>query len=535
MSKKISIILLLFVVIIIGMATIVKAEDNSFSLDKTTLSIELNNSRLIFYKNEPKGETVVWTSSNPNVATVENGRVTGVSVGEAIITATAGSQTASCKVSVIYGSLEIEANAGDYINRINLVLKEHPVETLKAIVKDGNYEVVNNAVVTWTSSNNSVATVDSNGKITAVSVGSTNITVSVAGISKSLEVKVFEAPQFTDFSKAKYELLFDIHTDLKISDIKPSNNENNYYYYIITPNNTKPNVSFNTYGSVDAVTTKNAKHLGINNKENYIYAYDLDQYLELNQDLYLWVVQEVRLEDSYYDDAGNNIRYSAKFVVEGEKLTRPALPKLNLILKSFNIGKWDSKLGIDKHTNMNFRFPSAVEKRKFSIKIGKITDNSILQKIQKNDYSGITELLSYAKNNKSVYEANLTTTMKNDFSTNDILFDGRKLLQKDAYYYIYVKFDDENGKYYPIEGVTMGQAWFSTSSNSWNLYAYTDENFNWNNLSSTPSDSTPTKDTTIAKVELPNTGANIAIIISLLVLVGTIVTVKIKQSKYKGI
>ena len=107
------------------------------------------------------------------------------------------------------------------------------------------------------------------------------------------------------------------------------------------------------------------------------------------------------------------------------------------------------------------------------------------EKIQKGDYSGVTDLLAYAKKNDAVYTADLTTTNENYYRNEKTLFDGRKLLQDNAYYYIYVQFDDENGKYYPIEGVTLGQAWLYSSNNSWDLYAYTDENFKWNNLSST--------------------------------------------------
>lgn len=45
-------------------------------------------------------DTVVWTSSNPSVVTVNNGVVTPIGEGNATITATCGSQTATCAVSV---------------------------------------------------------------------------------------------------------------------------------------------------------------------------------------------------------------------------------------------------------------------------------------------------------------------------------------------------------------------------------------------------------------------------------------------------
>lgn len=44
-------------------------------------------------------ESVVWSTSNANVATVENGVVTCVGVGSATITATCGSQSATCAIT----------------------------------------------------------------------------------------------------------------------------------------------------------------------------------------------------------------------------------------------------------------------------------------------------------------------------------------------------------------------------------------------------------------------------------------------------
>lgn len=299
--KKI-LILIIFTLILIGMSTIIKAEDTSFSLDQTTLSVKLNTSQYLYSKNKPSGETVTWTSSNPKVATVDNnGTVKGVSTGNATITATAGNQTTTCKVSVIYGDLTVKGNSISLFDTINLVLGEHPTETLKATVKDGKYEVVNNATVTWTSSNTSVAKVDSTGKVTAISAGKTNITASVAGQSATREVEVFAAPAFTDFSNAKYELLFDTSTDLKISGIKPKDNMKNNYYYIITSTNTKPNITIGKSGNIDFEKSKDVKNLNVNAKGNYIYSRNLDKYVELNQDLYIWVIQSVRFDDNYYD------------------------------------------------------------------------------------------------------------------------------------------------------------------------------------------------------------------------------------------
>lgn len=52
--------------------------------------------------NNTTTEAVIWRSSNLNVATVNNGVITAVGVGTAIITATTsdGNKSASCSITV---------------------------------------------------------------------------------------------------------------------------------------------------------------------------------------------------------------------------------------------------------------------------------------------------------------------------------------------------------------------------------------------------------------------------------------------------
>ncbi len=269
----------------------------------------------------------------------------------------------------------------------------------------------------------------------------------------------------------------------------------------------------------------------INEDENYIYNRNLAKYAELNQDMYIWILQEKRLEGYYYDENGNYVSSKTKFLVEGKKLTRAELPPLNLILNNFYIGHFDSTTNVeeDNYSRISFDFPTVTENRKFTIKIGRVTDISILSKIQNNDYSGIVELLNYAKTHDSIYLQNLTTISEGYYKSDTPLFDGRQLLQNKEYYYIYVEFDDEDGKYYPIEGVTLGQAWFSSFSNSWELWAYTSSNFQWSNLH--PS----VNDDTVAKGNLPQTGVTSAALISFvgIALVGMFCYKK--YNKYKDI
>ena len=76
------------------------------------------------------------------------------------------------------------------LNKKQLSLNVNDTNTLTATVRNGSSEVINNFSVTWMSSKTSVATVDENGKVTAVSVGTATITATCKGKSTTCTVIV---------------------------------------------------------------------------------------------------------------------------------------------------------------------------------------------------------------------------------------------------------------------------------------------------------------------------------------------------------
>jgi len=73
------------------------------TLDKSEINIEVGETETLTAAVEPEeatDKTVTWTSSDEEVAVVENGIVTAKKAGEAIITAAAGDFKAECKVIV---------------------------------------------------------------------------------------------------------------------------------------------------------------------------------------------------------------------------------------------------------------------------------------------------------------------------------------------------------------------------------------------------------------------------------------------------
>ena len=145
----------------------------SVTFDKTWVSVSAGNSFTITPTVAPSNATnknLTWTSSNPSVATVSNGVVTGVSEGSAQIKATASNgKVATCSVKVTAATTAVTSITFD---KTWVAVAAGNSFAITATVAPSN---ATNKTLTWTSSNPSVATVNSNGVVTGISAGSAQI------------------------------------------------------------------------------------------------------------------------------------------------------------------------------------------------------------------------------------------------------------------------------------------------------------------------------------------------------------------------
>jgi hypothetical protein len=128
-------------------------------------------------------KTVFWLTSNEKVATVDdNGKVTAVGSGEAKITATAGGKYASCtvKVTVLVTGITLDKT------ELDMTIDDEPVTLVAKVTPEG----ATDKTVTWSSSNEKVATVDANGKVTPVGNGTATITATAGGKTATCELSV---------------------------------------------------------------------------------------------------------------------------------------------------------------------------------------------------------------------------------------------------------------------------------------------------------------------------------------------------------
>ena len=169
--------------------TVTPVTVSGISLNKSSLSLEIGASETLTATISPSNATdksVSWSTSNSSVATVSNGKVTGVAEGSVTITvATSNGKKATCSVNVIKKEVPVTSVI---IDKATLTLVEGKNETLTAAIYPSN---ATNKSLTWTSSNTSVATVSNSGKVIGVAKGQTIITVNSSnGKSSSCTVTV---------------------------------------------------------------------------------------------------------------------------------------------------------------------------------------------------------------------------------------------------------------------------------------------------------------------------------------------------------
>lgn len=215
----------------------------SISLDKTDYTFNTIGYSLMLTATvlpaDATDKTMSWASDNESVATVSsNGMVKAIGNGIANITVTSIDQgkTASCFITVSQWVTSIS------LDKTTISLNEGQEQVLTPTVNPSN--AVDRSVV-WTSSNASVAMVDSGGKITAVSKGTTIVKATAndgSGKSASCSVTVIEPFVFGPVDLGLHSRLKWANANLGAS--KP---EDYGDYYAWGETETKYNYSWSNY------------------------------------------------------------------------------------------------------------------------------------------------------------------------------------------------------------------------------------------------------------------------------------------------
>lgn len=169
---------------------------NSVDITVDSATIYVGGSKTLKATVIPKDKTITWKSSDTSIVKVSSsGKVTAVKKGTATITAyykyNGKTYKDTCKITIKAPSLKLSTTSASLMQGNTL--------SLKATTTPADMDV------TWKSSNTSIATVSSSGKVTAKKEGSVNITASFVykGVTykKSCKIQINGKPtEFGDIT-----------------------------------------------------------------------------------------------------------------------------------------------------------------------------------------------------------------------------------------------------------------------------------------------------------------------------------------------
>lgn len=132
------------------------------------------------------GDTeIVWTSSDEEVATVEDGVVTALKEGTTTITAEVDGVKATCEITVEEIPLD-----GIVIEEQDVSLNVGEEKDLHVLFNPEN--TTDDKTVVWTSSDESVITISEDGKVKALKAGTATVTATVGDKTATTEITVNE-------------------------------------------------------------------------------------------------------------------------------------------------------------------------------------------------------------------------------------------------------------------------------------------------------------------------------------------------------
>lgn len=158
----------------------------NITLDKSTLSFTTTDAQTLTATVTPTNTTdnITWSVSPVGICTIENGVVTPVKDGSCVITATCGSKTAICNVTVT-GVQADKPCTGITLNNSTLTFTSTDTQTLVATVTPTD----TTDIIVWSSNDKTIATVN-NGVVTPKKNGSCIITATCGEQSVTCDISI---------------------------------------------------------------------------------------------------------------------------------------------------------------------------------------------------------------------------------------------------------------------------------------------------------------------------------------------------------
>lgn len=184
------------------------ADPKLISLSASNVTLTKGDNYTLTYTVVPSDayNKVTWSSSNNSVASVNGGVITAIGEGSAVITAkVSNSVKASCNVTVSAKPVEV-TGVSLSPSKLEFSTKSAPRTLLYTLSPNG----AKPSSMSWKSSDTSVVTVDSNGKVSPVGVGTAVVTLTTNnGTQGSCQVSVFAPAEKIELSETSLTIAID--------------------------------------------------------------------------------------------------------------------------------------------------------------------------------------------------------------------------------------------------------------------------------------------------------------------------------------
>lgn len=187
--KKTFLIIMSLLALVACNGTLGKIAIESIQLDKSSITLKIGDSERLYatvLPSEASDKTIIWSSADSNIATVTDGVVTAVNIGETTVIATSkdGRVSSECIISVIPEEIPVTSVS---LDRTTLEMEIGDEVRLNVSISPEN---ATNKDVKWSSSDDSVVTVSKYGLVTAMQKGTATIYVTTDDNAMTAECSV---------------------------------------------------------------------------------------------------------------------------------------------------------------------------------------------------------------------------------------------------------------------------------------------------------------------------------------------------------
>lgn len=185
--------------------------EKKLTLNKSVLMLAPGGSEQLTVSGVDEGAECVWQNSDPAILTVsEDGKVTAVAEGSAVVTVTCGDESAVCAVTVkenvesddpVVDDPQPPVDTKVDLSKINITVPLYGTSLSK--ISDGKFDVSlgkgesfglevqgTDVKPVWSVANSSIATVSSDGTIKGITSGETTITAKLNNTNVEIIVRV---------------------------------------------------------------------------------------------------------------------------------------------------------------------------------------------------------------------------------------------------------------------------------------------------------------------------------------------------------